>query len=77
MSAKGEINLSPYSFFNAVSDHPHMVAFSSAGRKDAVTFIEETKEFVCNLATYDLRDKMNATSAVAAARRERDESCRP
>ncbi|MBM6596014.1 flavin reductase family protein [Microvirga pudoricolor] len=64
LSAKGEINLSPYSFFNAVSDNPHMVAFSSGGRKDAVTFIEETKEFVCNLATWDLRDQMNATSAV-------------
>lgn len=66
MSAKGEINLSPYSFFNAVSDHPHMVAFSSAGRKDAITFIEETKEFVCNLATYDLREAMNLTSAPLA-----------
>jgi flavin reductase (DIM6/NTAB) family NADH-FMN oxidoreductase RutF len=64
MSAKGEINLSPYSFFNAVSERPPMVAFSSAGKKDALTFIEETKEFVCNLATYDLRDKMNATSAM-------------
>jgi flavin reductase (DIM6/NTAB) family NADH-FMN oxidoreductase RutF len=60
---KGEVNLSPYSFFNAVSDRPHMVAFSSDGRKDAVTFIEETGEFVCNLATFDLREKMNATSA--------------
>jgi len=64
MSAKGEINLSPYSFFNAVSERPPMVAFASAGKKDALTFIEETKEFVCNLATYDLREQMNATSAV-------------
>ena len=64
MSAKGEVNLSPYSFFNAVSERPPMVAFSSAGKKDALTFIEETGEFVCNLATYDLREKMNATSAV-------------
>lgn len=64
MSAKGEINLSPYSFFNAVSDTPPMVAFSSHGKKDAVTFIEETKEFVCNLATWDLRHQMNATSAL-------------
>ena len=63
MSAKGEINLSPYSFFNAVSDQPHMVAFSSTGPQGAVTFIEETGEFVCNLATFDLREKMNATSA--------------
>jgi flavin reductase (DIM6/NTAB) family NADH-FMN oxidoreductase RutF len=64
ISAKGEINLSPYSFFNAVSERPPMVAFSSAGRKDAVTFIEETGEFVCNLATFDLREQMNLTSAV-------------
>src|ERR671921_2691764 len=64
MSRKGEVNLSPYSFFNAVSERPPMVAFSSAGKKDALTFIEETGEFVCNLATYDLRDQMNATSAI-------------
>jgi flavin reductase (DIM6/NTAB) family NADH-FMN oxidoreductase RutF len=63
MSAKGEINLSPYSFFNAVSDVPPMVAFSSHGKKDALSFIEETGEFVCNLATWDLRDAMNETSA--------------
>jgi flavin reductase (DIM6/NTAB) family NADH-FMN oxidoreductase RutF len=66
MSAKGEINLSPYSFFNAVSDLPPMVAFSSQGRKDALTFIEETGEFVCNLATWDLREAMNETSAPLA-----------
>ncbi len=64
MSRNGEVNLSPYSFFNAVSERPPMVVFSSAGRKDAVTFVEETKEFVCNLATFDLREQMNATSAV-------------
>jgi len=63
MSARGEINLSPYSFFNAVSERPPMVAFSSSGRKDALAFIEETKEFVRNLATYDLREPMNLTSA--------------
>jgi len=54
MSRKGEINLAPYSFFNAVSDEPPMVLFSSEGRKDSLIFIEETKEFVCNLANLDL-----------------------
>jgi flavin reductase (DIM6/NTAB) family NADH-FMN oxidoreductase RutF len=63
LSAKGEMNLSPYSFFNAIGDKPPLVGFSSDGRKDAVTFIEETGEFVCNLATFHLRDEMNATSA--------------
>jgi len=66
MSARGEVNLSPYSFFNAFSDQPNMVAFSSNGRKDALAFIEETGEFVCNLATFDLREAVNATSAPLA-----------
>ncbi len=59
----GAVNLAPYSFFNAVSDRPPMVAFSSDGRKDAVAFVEETGEFVCSLCTFDLREQMNATSA--------------
>jgi flavin reductase (DIM6/NTAB) family NADH-FMN oxidoreductase RutF len=63
MSAKGEINLAPYSFFNGLTDHPPTVMFASEGRKDSVVFVEETKEFVCNLATWDLRDQMNETSA--------------
>jgi flavin reductase (DIM6/NTAB) family NADH-FMN oxidoreductase RutF len=63
MSAKGEVNLAPYSYFNAISTRPHMVMFSSEGEKDAVTFIRETGEFVCSLATYALREEMNATSA--------------
>ncbi len=62
-SARGEVNLSPYSFFNALSDRPHIVGFSSDGLKDAMTFAQETGEFVCNLATYDLREEMSATSA--------------
>ena len=39
MSAKGEINLAPYSFFNAVSDDPPIVMFSSEGYKDSLTFV--------------------------------------
>jgi flavin reductase (DIM6/NTAB) family NADH-FMN oxidoreductase RutF len=63
LSAKGETNLAPYSFFNQISDRPHMVMFSSGGRKDALTFIEETGEFVCSIATWDQRAQMNKTSA--------------
>jgi flavin reductase (DIM6/NTAB) family NADH-FMN oxidoreductase RutF len=61
MDEAGRLNLAPYSFFNAVADD--MVMFSSTGRKDALTFAEEGGEFVCSLATWDLRDAMNATSA--------------
>lgn len=63
LSADGVVNLAPYSFFNAVSDIPPYVMFSSSGRKDSMTNIEATGEFVCSLATYDLKDKMNTTSA--------------
>jgi len=63
MDGQGRINCSPYSFFNAISDRPHMVAFSSDGLKDARAFIEETGEFTCSFASYALRDGMNKTSA--------------
>lgn len=61
MNAKGEINLAPYSFFNAVSDKPPIVLFSSDGYKDSLSFIAETKEFVCNLAVLPLLDAVVTT----------------
>jgi flavin reductase (DIM6/NTAB) family NADH-FMN oxidoreductase RutF len=57
------VNLAPYSFFNAVCDHPPMVMFSSSGWKDTVSNIRATGEFVCNLVTRPLAEKMNRTSA--------------
>lgn len=66
MSRKGEINLAPYSFFNGINSRPNLVMFGSEGFKDSVAFIEETREFVCNLATWDLRHEMNATAAPMA-----------
>ncbi|MGI9423717.1 MAG: flavin reductase family protein [Hyphomicrobiaceae bacterium] len=56
-------NIAPYSFFNAISEKPHYVVIGSAGRKDSLRNIEETGEFTCSLATYDLREQMNVTSA--------------
>jgi len=63
MSAQGEVNLAPYSYFNGVNSRANLLMFASEGRKDSVTFIAETREFVCNLATWDLRQQMNMTSA--------------
>lgn len=63
LGADGTRNLAPYSFFNAVSDRPPVVLFSSAGRKDSLANIEATGEFTCSLATWELREKMNLTSA--------------
>jgi flavin reductase (DIM6/NTAB) family NADH-FMN oxidoreductase RutF len=63
ISANNEVNLAPYSFFNGVNSRPNLVMFGSEGFKHSVRNIEETGEFVCNLATFDLREAMNATSA--------------
>ncbi|MET1029247.1 MAG: flavin reductase family protein, partial [Dongiaceae bacterium] len=63
IDAKGQVNLAPYSFFNAFSTTPPIVGFASEGRKDSLANIEETGEFVCNLATWDLAEAMNTTSA--------------
>ena len=58
----GSLNLSPYSFFNAVSDRPKLVMFSSAGRKDSVRNVEETGVFTANLVSRHIVEKMNHSS---------------
>lgn len=63
VGADGSVNLAPYSFFNAVAEGPHMLAFSSHGAKDSSTFAGEIREFVWNLVTWELREQMNESSA--------------
>ncbi len=63
VSVRGEVNLAPYSFFNAIGEGPPLLAFSSNGPKDSATFAGEVREFVWNLVTWDLREAMNETSA--------------
>jgi flavin reductase (DIM6/NTAB) family NADH-FMN oxidoreductase RutF len=63
----GVPNLAPYSFFNALSENPPIVMFGSNGRhahgaKDTARNILETGEFVVNMATYDLRVEVQASS---------------
>lgn len=62
-SLSGAVNLAPYSFFNAVGGKPPLLAFSSEGMKDSASFAEESGEFVWNMASFGLRDAMNATAA--------------
>jgi flavin reductase (DIM6/NTAB) family NADH-FMN oxidoreductase RutF len=66
MSASGQVNLAPYSFFNGVSAEPPIVMFSSEGYKDSIAFIMETREFVCNVPSYELREAVVKTSAELA-----------
>jgi flavin reductase (DIM6/NTAB) family NADH-FMN oxidoreductase RutF len=63
LSATGAVNLSPYSFFNAFSGRPPLVGFSSEGEKDAISFVRETGEFVCNIVGEEFLERMSLTSA--------------
>ncbi|MGE0499717.1 MAG: flavin reductase family protein [Rhizobiaceae bacterium] len=65
LASDGSLNLAPYSFFNALGTHPHLVMFSSEGVKDSATFVGETREFVANLVGRALAERMNATSVDA------------
>jgi len=66
VSHSGEVNLAPYSFFNAVSYKN--VVFSSSRNvgnksKDTLRNIEETGEFVVNIVVDPIAEAMNATAA--------------
>lgn len=63
VSRAGVVNLAPYSFFNVVSGAPPFIMFASKPRKDSQRNAEESGEFVYNMATYDLREAVNASSA--------------
>jgi flavin reductase (DIM6/NTAB) family NADH-FMN oxidoreductase RutF len=73
LSASGQPNLAPFSFFNAVCVDPPLLAFAPGLRKpkaesaegdakDTLRNIRETKEFVVNIVTYELAEAMNLTS---------------
>ncbi|WP_432670839.1 flavin reductase family protein [Flavobacterium sp. SM2513] len=59
-------NLAPFSYFNAVGDDPPhvMISISRGGHlnKDTLNNILNNKEFVVNLVTEDLSEKMNSTA---------------
>jgi flavin reductase (DIM6/NTAB) family NADH-FMN oxidoreductase RutF len=63
VSRTGQVNLAPYSFFNGVLSHPRIVGFCSETEKDAAALAIDSGEFAWSMATWDLREKMNATSA--------------
>jgi flavin reductase (DIM6/NTAB) family NADH-FMN oxidoreductase RutF len=77
LSASGQPNLAPFSFFNAVCSKPPLLAFAPGMRaakqpavesggdweqKDTLRNVRETGEFVINLVTYELAEAMNLTS---------------
>jgi len=69
MSIEGIDNLAPYSQFQNLGFDPAYVMISvnqgeRGKKKDTVVNIEETGEFVYNMATYDLRDAVNRSAAL-------------
>lgn len=78
VSAAGQPNLAPFSFFNCVCVDPPLLAFAPGLRatqkrtaqngelrgeaKDTLRNVRETGEFVVNVVTYDLLEAMNVTS---------------
>ncbi len=62
VSAGGEVNLAPYSFFNAFCGAPPIVGFASEGRKHSADNALATGEFVVNLATRAMAELVNVTS---------------
>jgi flavin reductase (DIM6/NTAB) family NADH-FMN oxidoreductase RutF len=61
-SGAGTDNLAPHSFFTVACVKPPIVQFTSVGRKDSVRNIEETGQFVVNLAPEHLFEQVNATA---------------
>lgn len=65
----GVHNLAPFSYFTACSTNPPVVCFCAAVRtgprpqKDTLENIRATGEFVVNIVTEEIAERMNATSA--------------
>jgi flavin reductase (DIM6/NTAB) family NADH-FMN oxidoreductase RutF len=71
ISPAGIANLAPYSQWQNLTFDPPMVMFAAnqhvdGRRKDTVVNAEATGWFVWNMATWDLREAVNASSAPVA-----------
>jgi flavin reductase (DIM6/NTAB) family NADH-FMN oxidoreductase RutF len=68
VDAKGNVNLSPFSFFNVFSSNPPILIFSPARRvrdnttKHTLQNAAETKEVVINSVDFSIVEQMSASS---------------
>jgi flavin reductase (DIM6/NTAB) family NADH-FMN oxidoreductase RutF len=67
VNTSGQVNLAPFSFFNAFGANPPVVVFSpglrrDGSKKDTLLNLEIIPEFVLNAAVEDLAEPMNATA---------------
>ena len=59
----GTFNVAPHSYTTVVSPSPPMVAFVSVGRKDTLRNAEESGEFVYNIGSGALIERINRSAA--------------
>lgn len=64
LSRDGVPNLAPFSQFTNVAYDPPHILFCPRADTDSAHNIADTGEFVVNMATYEMRQAVNATSAV-------------
>ena len=62
VSPAGVRNLAPYSYFNLMGSDPFYVAFGSTAEKNSVSNLRKVPEFVANIVSMHLLEKMNFTS---------------
>jgi flavin reductase (DIM6/NTAB) family NADH-FMN oxidoreductase RutF len=63
LGAGGVRNLAPHSYFNIVSTDPPILHFTQTGRKDTLTNVEASGEFVISVVSSELVEPMNTTAA--------------
>jgi len=68
ISASGDVNLSPFSFFNCFSARPPILIFSPARRvkgntiKHTLENVREVREAVVSIVSYDMAEQMSLSS---------------
>ncbi|MHC4646408.1 MAG: flavin reductase family protein [Planctomycetota bacterium] len=67
VSAEGDINLAPFSFFSGITWRPPALCFSvvnrsDGSRKDTIRNIEESKDFVVNMVSQEVAWRMVKTA---------------
>ena len=67
VDSQNRVNLAPFSFFNVFGSNPPVVVFSPSPKrdgslKDTLINIQQTREFVVNVAVADLAEEMNGTA---------------
>jgi flavin reductase (DIM6/NTAB) family NADH-FMN oxidoreductase RutF len=67
LDGQGGVNAAPFSFFNAVGSEPAVIVLGVGNRsreeaKDTAKYIRESGEFVVNVVTEEIAERMNVTA---------------